>query len=304
MKYKSVEELIGNTPLVELTNIEKKYNLAGKLFVKLEAMNPTGSAKDRAALYMINDAGKAGLLDKDTVIIEPTSGNTGIGLACIGNARGYRVIIVMPDSMSIERIKLMKAYGAEVVLTPGNLGMKGAIEKAEELKNSFPKAFIPDQFNNKSNSKAHYETTGPEIFQDLDGKVDYFIAGIGTGGTISGTGRFLKENIKDVKIIGIEPDTSPLLTKGYAGPHKLQGIGANFIPTVLEQDVIDEVVTATAEEAYEMISILGKEEGLFVGITSGAAAAIAISIAKKPENKGKNIVALLPDSGTRYLSNL
>ncbi len=300
--YTKIDEIIGKTPLARLKNIEKELNLKGRLFAKLEYLNPAGSTKDRAALNMINEAEEAGLIDKDTVIIEPTSGNTGIGLAAIGASRGYRVVIVMPDTMSVERQKLMTAYGAELVLTDGVLGMKGSIEKAEELKKQYKKAFIPDQFNNKANARAHFKTTGPEIYEDLDGSVDVFVATFGTGGTITGTGRYLKMKNSATKVIGIEPKDSPLLTEGRFGPHKIQGIGANFIPTVLDTSVIDEIETVTTEEAYEAARLLGKKEGYLVGISSGAALAKAIKQAELPENEGKNVVALLPDTGDRYLS--
>ncbi len=300
--YESAEELIGKTPLIHVNNIEKKLELNAKIFVKLESKNPAGSAKDRVALHMLDVAEKQGKLKKGSVIIEPTSGNTGIGLASVGAARGYRVIIVMPDSMSVERQKLMKAYGAELVLTEGAKGMKGAIEKAEELAKDIPGSFIPDQFNNPANAEAHYLTTGPEIWDDTEGRVDIFVAGIGTGGTITGTGRFLKEKNKNIKIVGFEPANSPLLTEGRTGRHNLQGIGANFIPSVLDRSVIDEILTISDAEAYKYGRMLGTTEGILVGITSGAALSAAVSLAKRPENKGKTIVALLPDMGDHYLS--
>ena len=300
--YKSISEIIGNTPLVELCNIEKEFSLKSKLFAKVEFLNPAGSTKDRAARQMLDDAEASGKITKDTVIIEPTSGNTGIGLSALGAARGYHVVIVMPDTMSIERIKLMKAYGAEVVLTDGKLGMKGAIDKANELAKEYPSAFIPDQFGNPSNAAAHYNTTGPEIWADTDGKVDFFVAGIGTGGTISGTGKYLKEKSKSVKIVGIEPYGSPFLTKGTAGAHKLQGIGAGFVPAIYDASVVDEVVTVKDDDAIKTGAMLPKKEGILVGISSGAALFAAIEIAKKPENTGKNVVVLLPDTGDRYLS--
>ena len=303
MLVKSVEELVGNTPLIELTKIEEKYNLQGRLFAKLEFYNPTGSAKDRIALQMILDAEKNGQLKPGATVIEPTSGNTGIGLASIGASRGYKVVIVMPDSMSVERIKLMKAYGAEIVLTPGAEGMTGAINKAEEIHKETPGSIIAGQFDNPSNWMAHYITTGPELVKDLDGKVDVFVAGIGTGGTITGTAKYLKENT-DAKVIGIEPDTSPLITKGYAGAHGLQGIGANFIPDVLDQTVIDEVITESVENAMDCLKMIGEVEGLFIGISSGAALHTAIEQAKLAENKEKNVVVLIADGGDRYLSNL
>ncbi|MCQ2506790.1 MAG: cysteine synthase A [Lachnospiraceae bacterium] len=301
--YKSVTELIGHTPLLELSNIEKEYGLKAKLLAKLEYFNPAGSAKDRVGFAMIEDAKKRGVLKEGTVIIEPTSGNTGIGLACVAASQGYRVIIVMPDSMSVERIKTMEAYGAEVVLTPGSLGMKGAIEKANELADSFESSFIPGQFENPANALAHETTTGPEIFEDTDGEVDIFVAGIGTGGTISGTGRYLKSKKPDVKIVGFEPSASPFITEGKSGVHKLQGIGAGFIPEVLDTKVYDEVLKVDAEDAFNIGRLLAAKEGILVGITSGAAAYVGIELAKKPENEGKTIVVLLPDSGNRYLSS-
>ncbi len=300
--YKSVTELIGKTPLVELTNIEKEYNLKAKILAKVEFLNPTGSVKDRAALELIEDAESKGLLNEDSVIIEPTSGNTGIGLAAVALAKGYKAIIVMPDSMSPERIKFMKAYGAEVVLTEGAKGMAGAIAKSEELKKEIPQSFIPDQFNNSANAKAHFKTTGPEIFGDTDGEVDIFVAGIGTGGTITGTGQYLKSKNGNIKIIGVEPEKSPVITKGISGPHGIQGIGAGFIPKVLDMDVVDEVFTVSDEDAFEYARMLSAKEGLSVGISSGAALKAAIETAKRPENEGKTIVVLLPDSGSRYMS--
>ena len=300
--YRSIEELIGRTPLVELSNLEKKLELKARLLAKVEALNPGGSAKDRVAKRMVEDAEKAGILKAGATIIEPTSGNTGIGLAVMAAARGYRAIIVMPDSMSMERRLLMTAFGAELVLTEGAKGMSGAIEKAEELAKEIPNSFIPGQFDNPSNPAAHYETTGPEIWEDTDGKVDIFVAGIGTGGTITGTGRFLKEQNPNVKIIGVEPASSPLLTKGEAGPHGLQGIGANFVPSILDTAIYDEVITVTEEEAYEAGRTIARREGLLVGISAGAALHAAVEVAKRPENAGKNIVVLLPDTGDRYLS--
>ncbi len=300
--YRSIEELIGRTPLVELSNLEKKLELKARLLAKVEALNPGGSAKDRVAKRMVEDAEKAGILKAGATIIEPTSGNTGIGLAVMAAARGYRAIIVMPDSMSMERRLLMTAFGAELVLTEGAKGMTGAIAKAEELAKEIPNSFIPGQFDNPSNPAAHYETTGPEIWEDTDGKVDIFVAGIGTGGTITGTGRFLKEQNPNVKIIGVEPASSPLLTKGEAGPHGLQGIGANFVPSILDTAIYDEVITVTEEEAYEAGRTIARREGLLVGISAGAALHAAVEVAKRPENAGKNIVVLLPDTGDRYLS--
>ena len=300
--YKSIEELIGKTPLLELTNMEKALELQAVLMAKVEALNPGGSAKDRVAKRMVEDAEKAGILKAGATIIEPTSGNTGIGLAVMAAARGYRAIIVMPDSMSMERRLLMTAFGAELVLTEGAKGMTGAIAKAEELAKEIPNSFIPGQFDNPSNPAAHYETTGPEIWEDTDGKVDIFVAGIGTGGTITGTGRYLKEQNPDVKIIGVEPASSPLLTKGEAGPHGLQGIGANFVPSILDTEIYDEVIPVTEEEAYEAGRTIARREGLLVGISAGAALHAAVEVAKRPENAGKNIVVLLPDTGDRYLS--
>lgn len=303
MLVKSVEELIGNTPLIELTKIERKYNLQAKLYAKLESFNPAGSAKDRIALQMINDAEIRGLLKPGATIIEETSGNTGIGLAAIGASRGYKVIIVMPDSMSEERIKLMKAYGAEVILTPGAEGMSGAVKKVQELHGEIPGSFVAGQFDNPSNWKAHYLTTGPELFVDLKGKVDILIAGIGTGGTITGTSMFLKEKTS-VKVIGIEPDESPLISKGRSGEHGLQGIGADFIPKVLDQSVLDDVYTESLEDAMETLRMVGEVEGIFVGISSAAALHAGIGEASKAENAGKNIVVVVTDGGDRYLSNL
>lgn len=300
--YKSIEELIGRTPLLELSNLEKKLELNATLLAKVEALNPGGSAKDRVAKRMVEDAEKAGILKAGATIIEPTSGNTGIGLAVMAAARGYRAIIVMPDSMSMERRLLMTAFGAELVLTEGAKGMTGAIEKAEELAKEIPNSFIPGQFDNPSNPAAHYETTGPEIWEDTEGKVDIFVAGIGTGGTITGTGRYLKEQNPDVKIIGVEPASSPLLTKGEAGPHGLQGIGANFVPSILDTEIYDEVITVTEEEAYEAGRSIARTEGLLAGISAGAALHAAVEVAKRPENAGKTIVVLLPDTGDRYLS--
>ena len=300
--YKSIEELIGRTPLMELSNLERKLGLNATLLAKVEALNPGGSAKDRVAKRMVEDAEKAGILKAGATIIEPTSGNTGIGLAVMAAARGYRAIIVMPDSMSMERRLLMTAFGAELVLTEGAKGMSGAIAKAEELAKEIPNSFIPGQFDNPSNPAAHYETTGPEIWEDTEGKVDIFVAGIGTGGTITGTGKYLKEQNPNVRIIGVEPASSPLLTKGEAGPHGLQGIGANFVPSILDTEIYDEVITVTDEEAYEAGRMIARNEGLLVGISAGAALYAAVEVAKRPENAGKNIVVLLPDTGDRYLS--
>ena len=300
--YPSVQELIGKTPLLELRGIQKEYNLPVRLLAKLECFNPGGSAKDRIALAMILDAEEKGLLREGSVIIEPTSGNTGIGLACVATVRGYKAIIVMPDTMSIERQLLMKAYGAEVVLTPGALGMQGAIAKAEELAAQNPGSFIPAQFDNPANAAAHEATTGPEIWQDTDGQVDIFVAGVGTGGTITGTGRYLKKQNPNVKVVAVEPAGSPLLSKGMAGSHGLQGIGANFVPSVLDTAVYDDVITVTEEEAYAAARMVGRKDGVLVGISSGAALHAAMELAKKPENKGKTIVVLLPDTGERYLS--
>lgn len=300
--YKSIDRLVGKTPLLEAKNIEKAENLSARLLVKLECFNPTGSAKDRAALYMIEEAEKAGKLKPGGTIIEPTSGNTGIGLAAIGTARGYEVVIVMPDSMSEERKMLMRAYGAVLMQTYGSLGMKGAIDKANELAKTIPDSFIPDQFTNQANAKAHYETTGPEIYDDTDGEVDIFVAGVGTGGTITGVGRYLKEKNPNVQVVAVEPADSPLLSGGNSGPHGIQGIGANFIPDLLDRSVYDRVMTATTDESYEAARLFAAKEGVLVGISSGAALASAIKLARLPENAGKTIVALLPDTGSRYLS--
>ncbi len=300
--YTSIEDVIGNTPLINLTKIEEKFRLKAKLFAKLESFEPAGSAKDRVAKQMIEDAETAGKLRPGSVIIEPTSGNTGIGLAMIGVLKGYRVIIVMPETMSEERKLLMKAYGAELVLTEGTLGMNGSIQKAKELANEIPNSFLPDQFANPSNLKAHYETTGPEIYRDTDGKVDIFVAGVGTGGTISGVGKYLKEKNSDTKIVAVEPKSSPFLSEGIGGSHKIQGIGAGFQPEILCLDVIDEVLTVSDEDAYQMGSMLAKNEGILAGISSGAALDVAIRVALREENEGKHIVVLLPDTGTRYLS--
>lgn len=300
--FNSADELIGNTPLMELAHIQKKYELKAKIFAKLEFLNATGSAKDRVAKAMIIDAENDGRLKKDSVIIEPTSGNTGIGLASVGTARGYRVIIVMPNTMSKERCTLIKAYGAEVVLSDGTKGMAGAIEKANELAQEIPNSFIPDQFSNPSNPKVHKETTGPEIWNDTNGNVDIFVAGVGTGGTITGVGEFLKSKKSDVKIIAVEPEASPLLSKGIAGSHKIQGIGANFVPSILNTNIYDEIIPVSNEDAYAMGKAIGREEGILVGISSGAALAAAIKVAQRKENEGKNIVVFFVDSGDRYLS--
>lgn len=300
--YTSADQLVGHTPLLELTHLEAKYNLKAKVLAKLVYFNPAGSVKDRIAKQMLDDAEAAGKLDKDTVIIEPTSGNTGIGLSAIAAARGYKIVIVMPETMSVERRQLMKAYGAELVLTPGAEGMTGAIKKANELAESYEKAFVPGQFVNPSNPKAHYLTTGPEIWEDTDGNVDYFIAGVGTGGTLSGTGKYLKEHKSDVKVVAVEPATSPVLSEGHGGPHKIQGIGAGFVPDTLDTSIYDEVITVTNEDAFKVGKEIGHNEGVLVGISSGAAIAAAIEVAKRPEAEGKTIVALLPDTGDRYLS--
>lgn len=300
--YTSAHQLIGHTPLLELTHIEEKLGLKAKILAKLELFNPAGSVKDRVALTMIEDAEASGALKPDTVIIEPTSGNTGIGLAAVAAARGYRMIVVMPDSMSMERRLLMTAYGAELVLTPGAKGMAGAIAKADELAAEIPNSFIPGQFVNPSNPKAHRETTGPEIYDDTDGNVDIFVAGVGTGGTITGVGEYLKSRNPKVQVVAVEPSDSPVLSGGNPGPHKLQGIGAGFVPEVLNTQVYDEVFPVTSEEAYAGGRLMGRSEGVLVGISSGAALHAAIQVAKRPENEGKTIVVLLPDTGDRYLS--
>lgn len=300
--YTSADQLIGKTPLLELTHIEKKYGLKAKVLAKLEYFNPAGSVKDRIARKMLDDAEAAGKLTPDSVIIEPTSGNTGIGLASVAAARGYRIIIVMPETMSVERRQLMKAYGAELVLTEGAKGMKGAIAKADELAKEIPNSFVPGQFVNPSNPKAHYETTGPEIFEDTDGEVDIFVAGVGTGGTVTGVGEYLKDKKPGVKIVAVEPATSAVLSTGVAGAHKIQGIGAGFVPDVLDTKVYDEIIPVSNEAAFETGKLIGKSEGVLVGISSGAAAYAAIELAKRPENEGKTIVVLLPDTGDRYLS--
>lgn len=300
--YTSADQLIGKTPLLELSNIEKELGLKAKLLAKLEYFNPAGSVKDRVAKAMIDDAEKSGKLKPTSVIIEPTSGNTGIGLAAVAAARGYRIIIVMPETMSIERRQLMKAYGAELVLSEGAKGMKGAIAKAEELASEIPDSFIPSQFTNPSNPKAHFETTGPEIFEDTDGNVDIFVSGVGTGGTVTGIGEYLKSKKPDVKIVAVEPASSAVLSTGVAGPHKIQGIGAGFVPEVLNTKIYDEIIPVTNEDAFSTGKLIGRSEGVLVGISSGAAAWAAIELAKRPENEGKNIVVLLPDTGDRYLS--
>ena len=300
--YTSADQLIGHTPLMELTNIEKKHGLKAKLLAKLEYFNPAGSVKDRIAKAMIDDAETKGLLKPGSVIIEPTSGNTGIGLASVAAARGYRIIIVMPETMSIERRQIMKAYGAELVLTEGANGMKGAITKAEELSREIPNSFIPGQFVNPANPKAHFETTGPEIFDDTDGKVDIFVAGVGTGGTVTGVGQYLKSRNPSVKVVAVEPKSSAVLSTGVAGPHKIQGIGAGFVPDVLDTKVYDEIIPVTNEDAFAAGKEIGRSEGVLVGISSGAALWAGIDLAKRPENAGKTIVVLLPDTGDRYLS--
>ena len=300
--YSRIIDTIGGTPLVELQNIEKKYNLKARLLAKVESFNPAGSVKDRIAKAMIEDAESKGLINKDTVIIEPTSGNTGIGLCMVAASKGLRIIIAMPETMSIERRNLMKAYGAELVLTEGAKGMKGAIAKAEELAKSIPNSFIPSQFTNPANPNIHYLTTGPEIFEDSEGNIDFFVAGVGTGGTISGTGNFLKEKKPSIKVVAVEPETSPVLSKGTPGPHKIQGIGAGFVPDTLDTKVYDEIIPISNEEAFEKGRESARTEGLLIGISSGAALAAAIKIAQREENKGKTIVVLFPDTGERYLS--
>lgn len=300
--YKGIDQLIGKTPLVELTNIEEKFGLKAKIVAKLEYFNPAGSVKDRIAKAMIDDAEKSGKLKKDSVIIEPTSGNTGIGLASVAASRGYKIIIVMPETMSVERRQLMKAYGAELVLTEGAKGMKGAIAKAQELAQEIPNSFIPGQFVNPANPQTHRENTGPEIWEDTDGKVDIFVAGVGTGGTVTGVGEFLKSKNKDIKIVAVEPASSPVLSTGNAGSHKIQGIGAGFVPEVLNTKIYDQIITVENEDAFETGRLIGKSEGFLVGISSGAATWAAIELAKKPKNAGKTIVVLLPDTGDRYLS--
>ncbi|MBR3759597.1 MAG: cysteine synthase A [Ruminococcus sp.] len=300
--YKSVTELIGRTPIMELKNIEKNLTLNARILAKLEYFNPAGSVKDRVAANMIEDAETNGLLSEGSVIIEPTSGNTGIGLAAVAASKGYRLIITMPDTMSIERRNLMKAYGAEVILTNGSEGMTGAIRKAEELASSLPDSFIPSQFTNQSNPAAHIKTTGPEIWEDTNGQIDFFVAGVGTGGTITGIGKYLKSKNPDVKIIAVEPKDSPVLSEGRSGAHKIQGIGAGFIPETLDTEIYDEIITVDHKDAYSLGKLTAKTEGLLIGISSGAALWAAVQLAERPENAGKNIVCLLPDSGERYLS--
>ena len=300
--YTSADQLIGRTPLLELTHIEKELGLKAKILAKLEYFNPAGSVKDRIAKAMIDDAEQKGLLKEGSVIIEPTSGNTGIGLASVAAARGYRIIIVMPDSMSVERRQLMKAYGAELVLTEGAKGMKGAIARAEELAKEIPSSFLPGQFVNPANPKAHFETTGPEIYEDTDGKVDYFVAGVGTGGTITGTGEYLKSKNPAIRVVAVEPKTSAMLSTGVAGPHKIQGIGAGFVPQVLDTKVYDEIIPVDNDDAFTTGRLVGRKEGVLVGISSGAALWATIELAKRPDSEGKTIVVLMPDTGDRYLS--
>lgn len=300
--FSTVEELIGKTPILKLNRIKKHLNLKANILAKLEFLNPAGSIKDRAALEMINCAEKKGILKPDSVIIEPTSGNTGIGLALVAATRGYKAIIVMPDTMSVERIKLMSAYGAEVILTDGKDGMSGSIKKAEELAKSIPDSFIPSQFSNPDNAAAHFKTTGPEIFEDTDGMVDIFVAGVGTGGTITGVGEFLKSKNKNIQIVAVEPADSPLLSQNKSAPHKIQGIGANFVPELLNKNIIDKIITVSSEDAFESARLIAKKEGILVGISSGAALFAATELAKLPENENKNIVVILPDTGDRYLS--
>lgn len=300
--YKSVDELIGSTPLIELTHLEEIYSLKAKIYAKPEFLNPGGSIKDRAAKNMIDDAEARGLLKENSVIIEPTSGNTGIGLALISAARGYRCMIVMPDSMSVERIKMMKVLGAEVILTEGAKGMAGAIQKAKELSEEIPGSFIPGQFENFANAEAHMKTTGPEIYADTDGDVDFFVSAVGTGGTITGTGKYLKEKIPHIRVVAVEPESSPVLSKGIAGKHGIQGIGAGFVPEVLDTDIYDEVITVTDDEAFETGRLMAQKEGLLCGISSGAAVRAALKIASREENEGKKIVVILPDTADRYMS--
>lgn len=300
--YQKIIDTIGNTPLVELSNLESKYNLKAKIIAKVEYFNPGGSVKDRIAKAMIEKAEKEGLINKDTVLVEPTSGNTGIGLSMVAASKGLKIILTMPETMSIERRNLLKAYGAELVLTEGSKGMKGAIIKAEELAKEIPNSFIPSQFTNMANPNIHYLTTGPEIFEDLDGNIDYLVAGVGTGGTLSGTGKYLKENRPSIKVVAVEPETSPVLSKGTPGPHKIQGIGAGFVPQTLDTSIYDEIITIGNEEAMEMGKESARTEGLLVGISSGAAIKAAIKLAQREENAGKTIVVILPDTGERYLS--
>ena len=300
--YERITDTIGHTPLVELKNIEKQFNLKAKLVAKVESFNPAGSVKDRIAFAMITDAEGKGLINKDTVIVEPTSGNTGIGLSMVAASKGLRIILTMPETMSVERRNLLKAYGAELVLTEGAKGMKGAIAKAEEVAKETPNSFIPSQFTNIANPKMHYLTTGPEIFEDSQGTVDIFVAGVGTGGTLSGTGKFLKEKKASVKVVAVEPETSPVLSKGTPGPHKIQGIGAGFVPETLDTSIYDEIITISNEEAFEKGKLSARKEGLLIGISSGAALAAAIKLAQREENEGKTIVVLFPDTGERYLS--
>ena len=300
--YKTADELIGKTPLLELSHIEDEYKLEANIIAKVEYFNPAGSVKDRIAKKMIDEAIKEGKINKDTVLLEPTSGNTGIGLASVAAAKGLKLIVTMPETMSVERRNIIKAYGAEIVLTEGAKGMKGAIEKANELAKEYTNSFIPGQFDNPNNPKVHFETTGPEIYEDTDGKVDIFVAGVGTGGTITGVGTYLKSKNKDIKVVAVEPESSPVLSEGKSGPHKIQGIGAGFVPKVLDTSIYDEIIRVSNEDAFETGKLIGKKEGILVGISSGAAVFAAIELAKKEENKGKNIVVLLPDTGDRYLS--
>ena len=300
--YKTADELIGKTPLLELSHIEDEYKLEANIIAKVEYFNPAGSVKDRIAKKMIDEAIKEGKINKDTVLIEPTSGNTGIGLASVAAAKGLKLIVTMPETMSVERRNIIKAYGAEIVLTEGAKGMKGAIEKANELAKEYSNSFIPGQFDNPNNPKVHFETTGPEIYEDTDGKVDIFVAGVGTGGTITGVGAYLKSKNKDIKVVAVEPESSPALSEGKSGPHKIQGIGAGFVPKVLDTSIYDEIIRVSNEDALATGKLIGKKEGILVGISSGAAVFAAIELAKKEENKGKNIVVLLPDTGDRYLS--
>lgn len=300
--YKSIEELIGGTPMLELTHLEELFSLKSKIFAKLEFLNPGGSIKDRAAKNMLDDAEEKGILKKGSVIIEPTSGNTGIGLALVGTARGYRCMIVMPDSMSVERIKMMEALGAEVILTEGSKGMAGAIEKANELSKEIPDSFIAGQFDNPANAKAHYKSTGPEIYEATDGKADFLVSAIGTGGTITGTGQYLKEKIPGIKVVGVEPQSSPVLSKGISGKHGIQGIGAGFVPKVLDTDIYDEIICVSDDEAFEMGRMMAQKEGVLCGISSGAAVCAALKLASREENEEKNIVVILPDTADRYMS--